>query len=139
MSQATSVPAYRLWGLAGGIGLAIADTLTSLALGFEFQINGRDATLLAGAFFGTSFAALGIVVTGGTFGPLGGFAAEDDLVEDLPAEAVGVALPLGDGGDLRDGGDARLAEGADLVEGEAGVDDGAFEERFEVRLGGGER
>jgi signal transduction histidine kinase len=62
MSQITSVSRYRLWGFLGGIALAVTDTLTSLALGFEFQINGRDATLLAGAFFGASFAMLGYLL-----------------------------------------------------------------------------
>jgi two-component system sensor histidine kinase HydH len=52
----------RWWGLAGGVLLAAVDTLTAVALGFTFEVNGRDATVLAGLFFGSSFALLGFLV-----------------------------------------------------------------------------
>src|SRR5262249_57495991 len=52
----------RWWGLLGGLLLGASDTLTVRALGITFVINGRDATLLVGAFFGTSFALLGFLV-----------------------------------------------------------------------------
>jgi signal transduction histidine kinase len=52
----------RWWGLLGGILLAASDTLSVRALGITFEINGRDAILLVGAFFGMSFALLGYLV-----------------------------------------------------------------------------
>jgi len=58
----------RWWGLAGGVVWAVLDTTLSIALGIRFQVNGEDATLLAGLFFGSSFALLcfllGYVVEG---------------------------------------------------------------------------
>jgi two-component system sensor histidine kinase HydH len=50
---------YRWWGLAGGILWAVTDTLIAVALGIRFAVNGQDATLLTGIFFGSSFALLG--------------------------------------------------------------------------------
>jgi signal transduction histidine kinase len=52
----------RWWGLLAGLLLAVSDTATVRALGITFQVNGRDATLLVGAFFGASFALLGFLV-----------------------------------------------------------------------------
>lgn len=53
---------YRWWGLAGGILWAVTDTLLAVTLlGLTFEVNGRDATLLAGLFFGSSFALLGFL------------------------------------------------------------------------------
>ena len=49
----------RWWGLAGGIVLAIGDTILASRMGFRFAINGHDATLLTGLWFGSSFATLG--------------------------------------------------------------------------------
>ncbi len=51
----------RWWGLLGGLLLAASDTLTIRALGITVEINGRDATLLVGVFFGTSLALLGFL------------------------------------------------------------------------------
>jgi len=62
MSESASTPRYRLFGLLGGIALGVVDTLLSRQLGIEYQINGRDASLLVGAFFGTSFALLGYLL-----------------------------------------------------------------------------
>jgi signal transduction histidine kinase len=53
---------YRWWGLAGGILWAVTDTLIAVALGISFEVNGRDATLLTGIFFGSSIALLGWLV-----------------------------------------------------------------------------
>ena len=53
---------YRWWGLAGGILWAVTDTLLAVALGISFEVNGQDATLLTGVFFGSSFALLGWLV-----------------------------------------------------------------------------
>jgi two-component system sensor histidine kinase HydH len=50
---------YRWWGLAGGILWAVTDMLLAVGFGISFEVNGRDATLLAGLFFGSSFAMLG--------------------------------------------------------------------------------
>ncbi len=61
-SPPPSPPPYRFWGLAGGIALALVDTLTIRALGIDFQVNGRDAALLVVAFFGSSFAILGYLL-----------------------------------------------------------------------------
>lgn len=52
----------RWWGLLGGVLLAASDTLTVRALGITFAVNGRDATLLVGLWFGASFALLGFLV-----------------------------------------------------------------------------
>lgn len=54
--------ANRWWGLAGGLVLAASDTAMVRWLGFEVLVNGRDATLVLGAFFGSSFALLGFLV-----------------------------------------------------------------------------
>ena len=52
----------RWWGLAGGVLLAAVDTAAAVALGFSFEVGGRDATVLAGLFFGLSYAMLGFLV-----------------------------------------------------------------------------
>ncbi len=52
----------RWWGLLGGILLAASDTALVSALGITFQVNGGDATLFVGLFFGSSFALLGFLV-----------------------------------------------------------------------------
>ncbi|HEV7732098.1 MAG TPA: ATP-binding protein [Candidatus Binatia bacterium] len=52
----------RWWGLVGGVLLAASDTALILALGITFQVNGGDATLFVGLFFGSSFALLGYMV-----------------------------------------------------------------------------
>jgi two-component system sensor histidine kinase HydH len=52
----------RWWGLAAGILWAVMDTATAVVLGIRFDVNGHDATLVTGAFFGSSFAALGFLI-----------------------------------------------------------------------------
>jgi two-component system sensor histidine kinase HydH len=52
----------RWWGLVGGILWAIVDTTSIVALGIRFQVNGGDATLFTGLFFGSSFALLGFLL-----------------------------------------------------------------------------
>jgi signal transduction histidine kinase len=52
----------RWWGLAAGVLLAAVDTVIAVALGFTFEIGGHDATVLAGLFFGLSYALLGFLV-----------------------------------------------------------------------------
>ncbi len=51
----------RWWGLLAGILLGAGDTLFLRAFGFTLEVNGRDATLLVGAFFGSSSALLGFL------------------------------------------------------------------------------
>ncbi|MCW5892747.1 MAG: hypothetical protein KIT14_19720 [bacterium] len=52
----------RWTGLVVGIVWAGVDTLLASALGFRFEIGGRDATALVALWFGVSFAALGFAV-----------------------------------------------------------------------------
>jgi signal transduction histidine kinase len=52
----------RWWGLLGGVLLAASDTAMASALGITFAVNGRDATMFVGVFFGSSFALLGFLV-----------------------------------------------------------------------------
>lgn len=52
----------RWWGLAGGVLWAVVDTASIVALGIRFQVNGSDATLFTGLFFGSSFALLGFLL-----------------------------------------------------------------------------
>jgi two-component system sensor histidine kinase HydH len=61
-SASPSPPPYRFWGLAGGVALGLMDTLLSRAFGIDYRVNGRDASLLVGAFFGSSFAILGYLL-----------------------------------------------------------------------------
>jgi signal transduction histidine kinase len=52
----------RWWGAAAGVMLGVADTIFATALGFSFQINGRDATALTAVYFSSSFATLGFLL-----------------------------------------------------------------------------
>lgn len=52
----------RWWGLAAGLAWAVVDTTLAVAMGIRFQVNGADATLLTGLFFGSSFAGFGFLV-----------------------------------------------------------------------------
>jgi signal transduction histidine kinase len=52
----------RWWGLAGGLVLAVLDTLAAASLGIRFEVNGAEATWLTAAYFGSSFAALGFLI-----------------------------------------------------------------------------
>ena len=52
----------KYYGAAAGIALALVDTTTLAAFGITFAMNGRDVTLLVGAFFGSSFALLGFLI-----------------------------------------------------------------------------
>jgi len=52
----------RWWGLAAGVLLGIIDTASLVLLGLEFEINGADATVPVGLFFGSSFALLGFLL-----------------------------------------------------------------------------
>ena len=54
--------AWRWWGLLGGILVGFADAALMNPLGIRFEINGRDASLLVGAYFGPSFALLGYLL-----------------------------------------------------------------------------
>ena len=58
------VPTTRLrWlGLAAGVLVAIFDTTMAVLLGLSFEVNGQDATLFAGVFFGSSFAIGGFLI-----------------------------------------------------------------------------
>jgi len=47
------------WGALAGLALGVADTLVLLALGVDWTVAGRDATLLVGGWFGFSFTFLG--------------------------------------------------------------------------------
>src|SRR5262245_1231311 len=51
----------RWWGLLAGILIAASDTATLRALGIAIEVNGRDATLLLGSWFGFSLAVLGFL------------------------------------------------------------------------------
>jgi signal transduction histidine kinase len=52
----------RWWGLAGGALLGALDTATLWLLGVRIEVNGGDATLPVGLFFGSSFALLGFLL-----------------------------------------------------------------------------
>lgn len=52
----------RWWGLSGGALLGALDTATLWLLGVQIQVNGGDATLPVGLFFGSSFALLGFLL-----------------------------------------------------------------------------
>lgn len=58
----TSTSRLRWVGLVGGVVLAVIDTAIALWLGFTFEVNGREATVLAGVFFGASYCILGFLV-----------------------------------------------------------------------------
>jgi len=53
---------WRWWGAAAGLATGLGDALILSALGVGFAVNGRSATLLVGAYFGLSFAALGFLL-----------------------------------------------------------------------------
>ncbi len=63
-SRARALPFGRApwWGAAAGIALALIDTATLSRFGITFAMNGRDVTLLVGAFFGSSLALFGFLV-----------------------------------------------------------------------------
>ncbi len=50
------------WGAAAGLLTGLGDALALAWLGVGFGVNGRDATLLVGAYFGLSFALLGFLL-----------------------------------------------------------------------------
>jgi signal transduction histidine kinase len=52
----------RWWGFAGGALLGALDTATLWLLGVRIEVNGGDATLPVGLFFGSSFALLGFLL-----------------------------------------------------------------------------
>jgi signal transduction histidine kinase len=52
----------RWWGLAGGVLMGALDTATLWLLGVQIEVNGGDATLPVGLFFGSSFALLGFLL-----------------------------------------------------------------------------
>ncbi len=52
----------RWWGLALAVLVIAGDTALARALGVRFGIGGRDATVLVGVFFGSSFALLGYLL-----------------------------------------------------------------------------
>jgi signal transduction histidine kinase len=52
----------RFWGAAAGVAIVVVDTVTMLALGITFEMNGRDVTLVVAAFFGSSLALLGFLL-----------------------------------------------------------------------------
>src|SRR6185295_15404412 len=55
--------AFNRWsGLAGGALLGAVDTATLWLLGVRIEVNGGDATLPVGFFFGSSFALLGFLL-----------------------------------------------------------------------------
>jgi signal transduction histidine kinase len=53
---------WRWWGAAAGLLTGLCDAVLLAALGVSFAINGHDATLLIGAYFGLSFAVLGFLL-----------------------------------------------------------------------------
>jgi len=53
---------WRWWGALAGLLTGLGDATLLAALGVSFAMNGRDATLLVGAYFGVSFATLGYLL-----------------------------------------------------------------------------
>src|SRR5512143_1302661 len=53
---------WRWWGAAAGLFTGLGDAVLLKRLGVGFAINGRDATLLVGVYFGLSFAVLGFLL-----------------------------------------------------------------------------
>jgi len=53
---------YRLWGAAAGIATGLFDTAFMRWLGVSFEVNGRDASLAVGLYFGLTFALLGYLL-----------------------------------------------------------------------------
>ena len=54
--------ATRWWAAAGGLALAVVDTLLMVMLGVTFQMNGHDVSGLVAVSFGSSLALLGYLV-----------------------------------------------------------------------------
>jgi signal transduction histidine kinase len=52
---------FDLWGLCAGLALGALDTVLLGATGVEMTLGGRDATLLVGATFTSSFGVLGFL------------------------------------------------------------------------------
>ncbi|HVN84122.1 MAG TPA: ATP-binding protein [Candidatus Binatia bacterium] len=53
---------WRWWGAAAGLATGLFDAAFLARLGVGFAINGRDATLVVGGYFGLTFALLGYLV-----------------------------------------------------------------------------
>lgn len=53
---------WRWWGAVAGLLTGLFDALLMSALGVRFEVNGWDATLPVGVYFGLSFAALGFLL-----------------------------------------------------------------------------
>ncbi len=53
---------WRWWAALAGLLAGFADAFFLQALGIRFAVNDHDATLLIGAYFGLSFAALGYLL-----------------------------------------------------------------------------
>ncbi|MBI1815301.1 MAG: hypothetical protein HYR72_10010 [Deltaproteobacteria bacterium] len=53
---------WRWWGALAGLATGLFDAVFLTQLGVSFAINGHDATLLVGAYFGLTFALLGYLV-----------------------------------------------------------------------------
>jgi signal transduction histidine kinase len=53
---------WRWWGAAAGMLTGLGDAVVLTVFGISFAINGHDATLLVGAYFGCSFAILGFLL-----------------------------------------------------------------------------
>jgi two-component system sensor histidine kinase HydH len=59
---ATTWRSWRWWGAAVGLLTGLGDAATLKWVGVAFAINGHDATLLVGGYFGLSFAVLGFLL-----------------------------------------------------------------------------
>ena len=53
---------WRWWGATVGLLTGLGDAFILETLGIRFEINGHSATLLVGAYFGVSFAVLGLLL-----------------------------------------------------------------------------
>jgi two-component system NtrC family sensor kinase len=53
---------WRWWAAAAGMLAGLADAVFLTAFGLSFAINGHDATLFVGVYFGASFAVLGFLL-----------------------------------------------------------------------------
>jgi len=53
---------WRWWGAIAGLLTGLFDATLMAALGVHFEMNGRNVTLLVGAYFGLSFAVLGFLL-----------------------------------------------------------------------------
>jgi two-component system, NtrC family, sensor histidine kinase HydH len=52
----------RWWLAAGGLGVAVLDTVFLSSLGVSFEMNGHDATLVTFAFMASAYAPLGFLL-----------------------------------------------------------------------------